>query len=421
MQRYALVSDKQRRAVVSFAGKRFDGCWKGKLATWRKIFINAGVEEIDLSNRKSNDCHSPDIVALLKEPTLRKGTITDHPDLLQAASRSSVVDLTVLLQMKRNPQAILKMLRTLRLEKLVIQCKPRAEESCYIGNEHRQALNPAALSALCPPLNTECIKVRCVCEIRNLVWYPLTHASRLDAIVLKAPPSDHLVHWLSRLYSVTLFASCSAVPGLATNYRSLGSDFAGTISELWHGDFLSTEEVRDLPAFPNMKKLACKIQPEAIVALAEVCRNSPFLHTLHLTWKSKCQDDLDANVKNRPVLTLVQGIPMLENVLFSQATISTTELREIMMFMGSRLKRLETRSDFLGEDMSDRIFTILETAVEFNHNLRSLHLQKTYVTVECKMAERTEVEKAKALLSRMSIRQPGFLWAGFPFPNRYGR
>lgn len=420
---YASMSNKQRRAVVNaYGGKYYDSFETHNM--WRKIFLRSGIVEVEAYSGMYPI--SRDIIALLKEPTLRKVTISNHPDFLTAVSGSSVTDMTVILQYSMDPQVLLGVFQTLNLKKLLIRCKELS--NCCLGWEHGPSLRPETIAAVCPNLHADSIETVCQCgkwnRLRQLRWI----VSFYPRVTICRPPPQDSVKWFSTLKSVNVL-----VPGLDGNGNLLGQQFPAVVVELnVHQSRLTAEQVEKFPAFTNLKVLQLRLQMGGEVPLLNVCRNSPCLLSLQLSWCNPDDDDefiVYEDVVPGSLVRLVEAAPELEEILLCGARISTTEVKAIMRCMGTRLKVLGVPLHFQEEDESDRLLTTLEMAIEHNYNLRILRMvcEDNFSDVDCRdlrnhvliipllIAAESEVARiarnllqVMALLSRLRMRQPQF-------------
>lgn len=415
-QQLALVSEKQRRAVVSCFQHKFVEEYSGSdNTTWRKFFIESPlVVEVDLHRLPSNRV-SKDHIALLQKSTLRKVTITENPKLFEAVSGSaSITDFNVVLKDNKYLQSLLDTLPTLKLQKLSLECEVSSKKECVLGKENK--LNPAIIAERCPKL--DCIDISCYCDRSldlNLIF--VEGIPSLRETIIRKPLPRHLVRRLSTFNDVKVHAPAGpSIDGIL-----VAKQFPAVITEvvLW-GTWLSVEQVRDFGAYPNLKKLRCGLLNGAEAALVEVCRTSPALHTLHLDWEHDSRrersfyDNFESLVKGT-ILRLVEAAPMLANLSLSHVKIPTGELISLLTALGSRVEVFGSSTVFQEEDKFLRFMTLVETVIQHNPRLRELHLQNTYTSVQGIVSKRDEL-RAIAMLAYLRKRQPRLHVPGLSYP-----
>lgn len=367
LQRLALVSEKQRRAVVACLDGIFVDQYDAWLAPiWRKTFIDAGVRYVVAGRRRASN----GLIALLQERTLRRVMITDHPTLLHAvASSPSIVAMILILRYSRSPQLILDTFATLKLDNLFIICDSKPTDGFCIAS--RVNLTPALLAPRCPHLTH--IEVYCKCNASpdfNSIYVSGIPSLR-RASVRKTPPA-HLIRHLSSFDSVKLSLSRPSLDDIL-----LARHFSTNLTALrLKRTRLNAKQLRSFPAFPKLASLKVGVESGAEEELIEICRRSPLLTALRLEWKSP---DYDMNWERKyvdavkgTVLRIVKGAPALEHLSLYYVRISALEIQAILRSMGPRLSLFRTSMLLQEEDTLDRLLTIVETVIEHNHNIREL-------------------------------------------------
>lgn len=410
LETLACASEKQRRAVVSCLGKKYvEPFGESSNSTWKKIFKNSGVVELDLEalDLSDDDDIPEDIISLLNEPTLRKVTITDRPKLLKAVQGTSISDMTVAMENSNAPQLLLDTLQTLNLHTLALHCASSSSEVCCIGREDQ--LTPEDIGERCPEL--ACIEIECYCDMSVSHDFNALFASRIPSlrhVTIHTQPSKHVAARLATFDSVRVNIPFSNNP---IDGFLIANQFPTVVTELVLGwTWLNAEQVRAIAQYPNLKRLKCGLFGGAEVALVDVCRAAPSLHTLQLDWNHESGGKRgpynDFKIVSRgALLRLVESAPSLANLSLCHVKIPAAELHALLRYIGSRLESLEISAVFESEDDIEKLVTILETLVVYNSNVQSIRLENTNKCDEHAFPPGAAVQ-AGNLLSRLRCRNP---------------
>lgn len=414
----AECSSKQHQAVVSSFERRYaERAGETNVATWRQLFLESDLVEVDL--RSLGNAVSEDLCTLLKQPTVRKVTMTIVPVLLAAMENSpSIVDLCLIIGGYGTSHFFLETLQTLPLEKLTLQCESKR---CCFAKENRFALHPAMFVARCPRLAS--LEIDCYCRTSvDPIWSFVLEIPSLHSTKVHAMPPNQVVDRLSTFRSIKFYPRVrSTISGVL-----LAKRVPLAITELSLGRILrlSARNVAELSYLPNLTRLICTLRARAEVELVDFCRNSPALRTLELTWDHASRsegmycvsyDDF-ARAAEGYVLRLVESAPSLANLALRYVKILTWEIKAVMRRMSSQLEMFRISTFFQEEDQMDRLLTILECALEHNCNLHELQIENPCTTdeKEIRLPDGKKLQMI-ALLSRLRRRQPRLVFKGLPF------
>lgn len=403
----ASVSRKQQRAVFSFLDEKYvepepwkRGCSPYALSAWRRIFINLGVKEVDMSNFEGHDVPdftAEDFVYLLNAPTLRKLTIPDIPWFLTTASGSSVVDICLVLRQRCPQQLLTETLQMLSPKRLTLKFDWRQSKEC-IAKENEQILE--TIVASCPKLGyLEVDGFFCRRCLLRFNWSFISQVPSLREItVCTVSMADSSILLLRHGNTGTIHTPVEVIHGSITTEQ-----FPAVVTELLDLVLVQAQNFRDFPSYPKLRKLECSVSVGAETILVDICRTSPLLHTLRI--EGQPQPFGFQNVAQGFALRLVEAAPKLVDLGFIDFHIATAELKAVLRSLGSRLEIFAMSTELNEGDESDLLATILETVVARNNNLRELHVCNRKDTLH---TELPLGPNGLALLSFLCVRQPLF-------------
>lgn len=402
----ASMGQKQQLAVSSFLdGKyvepRHAGCSPYALSSWRRMFINTGVREVDLSNfldfeeSRVPGYIAEDLAYLLNAPTLCKLAITDIEWLLMVLYNSSVVDICLTLRRRGSWRLVMEVLRTLSPKRLSLKFDWCRTECC-IAKENQQDLSTVVTS--CSRLgHMEIDRFFCGSCLLDFEWSFISQVPSLREVTIGTVRITSNIPLLRRHgATATIHAPVQFIVGSITVEQ-----FPILVTELLQMQLLRTQNFRYFSAYPKLRKLECSVFDGVETVLVNICQTSPLLHTLRI--EGQPQHRGFQNMAQGFALRLVEAAPKLVEISFVHIKIPMAELKLVLQSLGSRLETFVISAMLRDEVEGNVLAIILDTIIERNDNLRELHVYDRKVMLRRKIAP-----NALALLSLLRMRQPLF-------------
>lgn len=155
---------------------------------------------------------------------------------------------------------------------------------------------------------------------------------------------------------------------------------------------------------PNLAYLHLKLPPSATGSVQEALQNLPNIRALVLHFT----DDEVARFSPGTLLATVKNAPNLTELSLAQVHAPLAELEAILKHLGARLEVFDVSLDYYTESPLEACVALCESAVKYNHGLRSFleHSEDLLKAFEQRDRVKMLAKQTLALLKRLGICAP---------------
>lgn len=374
MQRRAVLSALHHRLVLPSVGTR-------TLARWVDVFLH-DVRELVCERgclRHLSRGLEPHPVSLCQMSTLRKVTLFDETDVLDAISNSaSIKHVVLIMRGQAEASAILKMLRSLNLRSFELVCERCG--FCRFQPLFKLQGEEDSIPACCP--NLRILNLRCQPRANNnsvaadLLWRSLPCMRKLQEVTLCAEPPDDLLPLLDELGAVQL----DYVPHV-TPASSLVRRLAPMLTVFRTDECFMQQHSRALAMCARLEELATRLERGSESALGQAIRAMEGLRKLALEWKPVGDEPclVDVGWGRGRFSDAKDGVPLildnthrLEELTMRRVSIPVGDVVSILCGIGGRLKVFELDVFGQEEEPLERLKALLEAVAMHCPGLRQL-------------------------------------------------
>ena len=364
--------------------------------------------ELDLTLISRKD----EAVTLLKEPKLRRVTMSDGTTLLETiAQQKSVRSLHLKCKTEEGVNVAAKILPTMELTELGLTCR-EMYGVCWFTK-----LDPKALGPLLQSVRV--LHMECDCD--EVVQFDrfISAFANLREVALNVQVSDNFDDLITALRKVdkVKIKNVSKDPAEVIAFaKRVGNPVTAIDTRQCSGHLTSAAvDLSDIPyVLPHLEEIWLPLQDGAE---DEVPSYYQKLNSLHLFWNPERERNRQSYMEpyyappRGRILQKIRCIPSLTSLGLGRVSIAMAELVEILKSVGSRLEQFVTSLDRQDEEpderADERLLRLMNSMRRYTPNLRKFEIYPLYNDDGDRMVgqpnPRISVERKKQLL--MSLDQ----------------
>lgn len=433
--RIMLFACRSEQCATALSLAKLSAMWRGKVRSMLNHHLELRLHDSeDASTRRDwisvcagdietaclvDPVFAPDdetVLIVFSSPKLRLVRILGYPNCLTALEYASSVRVAhIVFREKVSERQLLYALTNIRLEKLELYCRPKAEAVCLFQEELFRA-GSISIKECCPNLTS--LKVTCGCSRNSLskFWNVLLKLSILREVTIdgnlcckpyygpydggnlaKSPIPVHAKEFLAGMESVRLHG----LRVFRRRFVEFGSAVTEIVANTELGDNRFTnEQLSLLPMHTRLRKLHADIPRGGEEIIEKVVHKTPELQSLGLWWGrypcrgshgyARAYPDASPGV----LLRIVRAMPQLSELRLGQVRIPLSEVTAIMSSGGPRLRALEMPILQQEESPCIRLEHLLCTSALHNRALRTLYV--TAAPLSIRNSEPSEEWQAKS-------------------------
>lgn len=298
--------------------------------------------------------------------------------LLRLWGKKNVSKLIIRIFSGEDAEQLFLTLKTMDVKHLHVYCKTRDPTHCPFSNKLHFNKSRNALSESCP--NLETLQLSCYCfswtmssflsasDAHN-VWSIFPQCKKLKSLVLPSYPPQDVLSEVCKVRNVKPFRDDLAFD-LAMRLKS-------SIMELECSKLLSLAEINKLSVCTRLRSLDICIDQGTETALPTLIRQLPELRSLKvrmniLKYDVQSKGYVFNQVQSAAMLQTVLNAPKLDTLNMVNICISKTEIKQILIGMGTRLRDFMLVSGDEGEIALQMVEVLLYTAAQYNTDVRKL-------------------------------------------------
>lgn len=316
--------------------------------------------------------------------TLRKVTLFDETDVLDAVSNSaSIKDVVLKMRGQAEAELILRTLRSFNLKSLELVCVKESIK-CRFQALLELTEEKDSIPACCPNLRVLHLRCQYHCMTRNsnfaadFLWRSLPGLRKLQEVTLCAEPPDELLPLLDELRAVRI----DNVPDV-TPASSLVRRFAPRLTAFRSNECFVPKHSAALAMCTRLEELATTLERGNEAALGQAIRAMEGLRTLALEWKRFEEDPWEDVMREEQssspfseakdvVPLIVDNAQRVEELTLRRVSIPVGDVVSILRGVGGQLRIFEVDVVAQEEEPLERLKTLLEAVAMHCPGLRQL-------------------------------------------------